>query len=200
MFSDPSMLGTSGYSRSPLDFYPTPKTCVDAFLKTQGDELAPYLIWEPASGDGAISNYLDPYCRGVVTSDITAYPGFDPDALLDFYKVKDLQEVEDATGSLPDAIVTNPPYGRDAEQFARHGLDLLEPVQGYMAFLCRNEWDAAGRRDDLFNHPAFAAKVTMQHRPRWIPGSTTSPRHYYAWYVWDWAKPAGIRPEVFYVR
>ncbi|UTC29916.1 DNA methylase [Bajunvirus bajun] len=109
-------------------------------------------------------------------------------------------------GELPSAIITNPPYGKDAEAITRHALHLMQPQAGLVAVLCRHEWDCAKSRSDLFDHPAFAMKITLRHRPRWIADSSGSPRFPYAWFVWDWAKvdPATgisvIAPELRYAR
>lgn len=102
----------------------------------------------------------------------------------------------------PDVIMSNPPYGKNAERAARHALALMEAQCGDVIFLCRHEWDAAKSRADLFDHPAFAAKITMRHRPRWIADSTGAPRHNYSWFLWSWAKAKKApyaRPEIFYV-
>lgn len=114
-----------------------------------------------------------------------------------------MQEVADLLGFRPDAIITNPPYdekeqGVDAEMSVRHALTLMEPERGVVAMLLRHEWDCAKKRADLFDHPAFAFKVTLRFRPRWIEDSTGAPRHSYAWFVWDFTKPAAARPELIY--
>lgn len=188
--SDPSMLGQTKYPRHPLDFYPTPERAVTAFARhplIQQNLLQGRTIWEPACGDGAIVKALAPHVEKVVASDIRAYPGFDPDFLQDFLAIGDLAEVFD--GDLrrpwPDTIITNPPYGDEAELFARHALELLRPYGGSLALLCRHEWDAAKGRADIFDDESFAAKVTLRFRPRWIADSKGAPRFSYAWYCWD---------------
>lgn len=102
--------------------------------------------------------------------------------------------VEELFGFRPDAIITNPPYddkdsGVTAEKSLRHALRLMEAEKGMVAMLLRHEFDCGKKRRDLFeDHPAFMAKITLRFRPRWIEGTTGSPRHNYAWYVWDWVK------------
>lgn len=216
---DPSMLGSSGYARTPLDFYPTPRSAFNGLTEVIGDDLIQYFAWEPFAGNGAVADPLRPYVREVLTTDIHAYEGFDVDALRDFFALEsadldalgalralpeflvDDQGVKQPVSPLPkrpDAIITNPPYGKDAERAARHALKLMEPEQGLVAFLCRHEWDAARSRGDLFDHPAFAMKITLRHRPRWIADSKGAPRFPYAWFVWNFQKPAGASPELFY--
>ena len=84
------------------------------------------------------------------------------------------------------SIVTNPPYTL-AEEFIVHAIALTERVGGMVAMLMRNEYDCAASRRDLFEHEAFAGKLILTKRPRWRDGEhIASPRHNFAWYVWDW--------------
>ncbi len=74
-----------------------------------------------------------------------------------------------------------------AELFLRHAIALMEPVQGKVLMYLRHEFDCASGRLDLFQtHPAYAGKVVVTERPRWIEGSTGSPRHNYSWFCFDW--------------
>ena len=50
----------------------------------------------------------------------------------------------------------------------------------------RHEWECAANRDGLLDEEPFAGMLTLTCRPRWIAGSTGSPRHNYAWFIWDW--------------
>lgn len=193
------MLGGTHYPRAKLDHYPTPKRATEALLEVLGDDFEAYQGWEPCCGDGAISKVVGPRFRNFVSTDIVAYPGFDPDGLLDFFAT-DLDDVATLpTNFTPDCIVTNPPYGKDAEKVARHALKLMEQEKGMVILLCRHEWDCARSRSDLFDHPAFTAKITMRFRPRWIEDSTGAPRFPFAWFVWSWSRPASAKPELFYV-
>lgn len=218
---DPSVVGTSGYVRNALDFYPTPRPAFDSLLEVYADDFPAYLGWEPFCGNGAISTPLGEHTRGMLSTDIRAYEGFDADALVDFFSIRRdddadrpgddvdgaqqglfMGDIEAIKGFRPDLIVTNPPYGKLAEQAARHALHLMEPETGIVMFLCRHEWDAAAGRRDLFDHPAFACKLTLRRRPRWIEGTTGAPRFPYAWFVWDWTKALTAphtRPELRYV-
>lgn len=196
---DPSMLGTSGYERKALDFYPTPDSAIDSLLGVIEDDLPSLKVWEPCCGDGAISKRMGD-AISILSTDIVQYPGFEYDERVDFMRVVDVADLADIKGFIPDAIITNPPYGDEAAEFARHAIRLMESQKGIVMFLCRHEWDCAQGRDDLFNHPAFAMKITLQHRPRWIAGSKGAPRHNYAWFIWNWQKPALAAPELRYVR
>ena len=180
---DAAMLGDSGYARIEADHYVTPQENVDCLV--QHVKLHDN-VWECAAGKGDISERLTEFGHKVWSSDIIDY-GFD-----DTFKIADfLQQTK-----LPDpsirAIVTNPPYLDDLpEEFIRHALKLMQPVKGQVAMFLRNEYDCSKGRMDLFGLPPFHKKIIVTKRPRWITGSTGSPRHNYAWYVWDWRHIAG---------
>jgi len=171
------MLGPSGYARNEADYYPT----IDAGW------IVPVLlrfadpadgIWESACGEGHISKVLEASGHRVHSSDLRDR-GFGSGGV-DFL----------ASTGLPAgcrSIITNPPYvGNMIERFVRHSLELTRPVDGMCAFLVRNEYDSAKTRQWMFRTPAFSRKIILTKRPKWIEGSSASPRHTYAWLVWDW--------------
>jgi hypothetical protein len=43
-------------------------------------------------------------------------------------------------------------------------------------------------------------KLIVTKRPRWIKGSKGSPRHTYAWYVWDFRRPTEQSPKILYLH
>jgi len=197
---DPSMLAQFQYERVALDHYPTPARCTEALLTALGDDFAGYHGWEPACGNGAISNVVKDHFQSFISTDIALYDGFQPDGFLDFLdcSIDDVAAFS-PDGIRPDFILTNPPYGKNAEAFTRKALELVEPEQGVVVMLCRHEWDTAKGRSDLFDHPAFRYKITMRFRPRWIEGTSGAPRFNYSWYYWDWSKPMALKPELIYV-
>jgi predicted RNA methylase len=203
---DPSMLGQTHYPRRPLDFYPTPTKCTRSFLSMWEQAVGTvHSVWEPACGNGAISKVLADEGLNVFSSDIAAYEGFEPDCLADFLVVQNLKEIQAMAGFVPSAIITNPPYGDEAEQFVRHALKLTEPDRGVVAVLCRHEWSCAkGRRDIFKDHPAYAGKITLLYRPRWIeptPGvKASSPRFSYSWFCWDWSRDQSALPADLYAE
>ena len=172
---DKAMLGASKYSRFEHDFYETESWCVEALLRNTSFSKH---VWEPACGRGAITRVLEAFGHDVYETDIHDH-GHDADRRVDFLTVP---SSEDGPQKGRD-IVTNPPYGRDAERFIRHALTFGTRV----AMLMRHEYDCAASRVDLFNCAPFAMKIVLTKRPRWIEGSKGSPRHNYAWYVWDWS-------------
>lgn len=168
-------MGALGYQRIAEDFYPTPSWCSRALLK---NFVPKSVVWEPACGAGDISSALQ--LHGLTTYSTDLVDRGYGDAHFDFLACDKLP--------LPDirSIITNPPYSGDLpQQFIEHSLKLMEPVKGSVAMLLRNEYDSASGRVDLFRHPAFALKLVLTKRPKWIEGSTGSPRHNYAFFCWD---------------
>lgn len=180
---DAAMLGDSGYERIEADHYCTPQENVDCLVQHVNIHQN---VWECAAGKGDISERLTEFGHKVWSSDIIDYGFDDTFHLADF-----LQQTK-----LPDpsirAIVSNPPYADDLpEEFIRHALRLMQPVKGQVAMFLRNEYDCGKGRMDLFGLPPFHKKIIVTKRPRWIAGSTGSPRHNYSWFVWDWRHKAG---------
>ena len=113
------------------DFYPTPPEATRALAIV---EPFPNEIWEPACGEGAISEVLKSYGFHVISTDIErrGYGG-----QLDFLAA-DIAPCK--------AIVTNPPFSL-AEPFIRkaHALGIE-----YMALLLKSNYFHAGKRRQLF--------------------------------------------------
>lgn len=169
------MFGESGYERAALDAYWTPEWCTSVLLdsvKFRGR------VWEPASGQGHICRVLSGRSYDVFATDIADH-GYH-DRLHDFLS-RDTFVIPDGI----ESIVTNPPYEK-AEKFIRTSLLLMRESRGQVAMLLRNEYDCARTRVDLFDAPPFVMKLVLTKRPRWSADEKASPRHNFAWYVWDW--------------
>ena len=60
------------------------------------------------------------------------------------------------------------------------------------------DFDSAITRQDVFRFcPAFAGKLVLLNRIRWIPGSTGSPTTNHCWFCWD--KTNEDAPTIRYV-
>ena len=180
---DSAMIGGSGYDRIEADHYNTPHENLNCLLQHVNIHEK---VWECAVGKGNLAEQLHDFGHTVWSSDIIDY-GFDERFTLSNF----LEQT-----ALPDpsikAIVTNPPYFEDMpEQFIRHALRLMKPVNGQVAMFLRNEYDCSKGRMDLFGMAPFHKKIIVTKRPRWVEGSKGSPRHNYAWFVWDWRHKAG---------
>ncbi|SFJ49440.1 hypothetical protein SAMN03159338_1559 [Sphingomonas sp. NFR04] len=189
---DGAMLGQVVYERREGDFYPTPPENVDCLAHFV--DLSKRVIWEPACGEGHISKRLLKVTTASVYSTDLHDRGYGRGGI-DFLRA-------DVTPRGVNMIITNPPFADLAEAFVRKALELMRPRGGSVAMFLRNEWDMSSEdRPDLFEgHPAYAMKVCVTKRPRFIEGSKGSPRHSYAWFVWDWAKPAGTLAPIRYIH
>ncbi|HNC23760.1 MAG TPA: hypothetical protein PLU52_06100 [Opitutaceae bacterium] len=180
---DPAMVGRPKNARRDHDLYETPAWVTEAVL--------PWLygrkVWEPACGRGAMAKVISAAGIDVAVSDLHDH-GYGRDGV-NFLTYRE----EDAPDRM---IVTNPPYSL-ADAFVRKAILLAGIHKQRVAMLLRHEWSCASSRVDLFDWP-FAAKVVLTDRPVWFPGTKERPRHSYAWYVWDWARPSSSRPEIFH--
>jgi len=184
--ADPAMLGVSKYQRREGDFYATPEWVTEVLCR----HIKFDAVWEPACGEGHMSRVLERNGAFVWSTDLfdRGYGQVRDASFLD----TTLPRPDDTSMNLD--IVTNPPYSL-ADKFVEHALELARPRGRRVAMLMRNEWDAAAGRTYLFGSDAgFSMKIVLTKRPRWIEGSTGSPRHNYAWYVWDFSgwQPAPI--------
>ena len=153
--------------RRELDFYPTPPEVTHALMRfLEGETLG--TIWEPACGDGAMSDVLKQYCPDVRSSDIreTGYGEGGVDFLDALWKA--------------DAIITNPPFNK-SQAFIEHALTLAPIV----AMLVKSQYWHAKKRCGLFlkHPPAFVLPLTW--RPDFMNGSRGgAPTMEVQWTVW----------------
>jgi hypothetical protein len=175
--SDRAMVA-SGFERVEGDRYWTEPWVTKALL---GRVRFRGLIWEPACGRGDMADVLVEHGYKVMASDIAGSDlGCMSAARTDFLEVT-------SPGDGLFSIVTNPPYTL-AESFILHALELTERASGMVAMLLRNEYDCAASRRWLFEMESFSKKLVLTKRPRWADGlgqHSSSPRHNFAWFVWD---------------
>jgi hypothetical protein len=152
----------SGYERIERDCYETPEWATSALLPYLGNIKS---VWEPAAGSGKMARVLEAAGLRVLSTDISAGQDF----LL--------------AGEQPvDAIVT--PYIA-ATRFIEHALRLTSGG-GKVAMLLRTDFDHAKTRWHLFaDCAAFARKIVLTKRIRWIENSTGQQSFNHAWYIWD---------------
>ena len=151
-------------NRQDMDFYPTPKDVTIALMEFL--ELPRCTIWEPACGDGAISEIIIRYGHKVISSDIRNSGYGRP--LVDFLK-------EDPISC--DAIITNPPFNL-AAKFILKSLKIAPTV----AMVLKSQYWHAAKRQTLFNRhpPAFVMPLTW--RPDFLGGG--APTMDVVWTVW----------------
>ncbi|MFH5927058.1 hypothetical protein [Roseomonas xinghualingensis] len=153
------------------DFYRTPDSATRALLAV---ESLPASIWEPACGDGAISEVLAGAGHRVISTDLVDR-GYG-DARRDFLMERRLAA---------PCIVTNPPF-KLADEFALHGLDLGVEV---MALFMRLAWlEGAARRSKLWAvHPPARVWVFSRRQTLWRGDQEAQDRGgaiAFAWFVW----------------
>jgi hypothetical protein len=181
---DSAMVGAAKYERVENDFYPTEEACTETlyeFLIENRFIEAAAPVYEPACGDGAISKVFEKHGHVVHSSDL--FPQYDGATVKNF--LTDDFMIDRETFITP-LVVTNPPYAMPwINQFMERMNDIAHNDGALCAMLMRNEVDCASTRRKYFEKsPFYLGKLVLTWRPRWIPGSTGSPRHNYAWYIW----------------
>lgn len=186
--ADPAMLGASRHQRRHGDFYATPEWVTEVLCRhVRFDQ-----VWEPACGEGHMARVLERHGAYVWPTDLHDR-GFGHDEV-DFLQTR--RPRPDDTDMNLD-IVTNPPFSL-ADLFVSYALNLAEPAGRKVAMLMRNEWDCASGRSHLFGPRShFRLKIVLTRRPRWIEGTTGSPRHSYSWYIWDFGSFSDY-PRIIY--
>lgn len=158
------------------DFYATPPEAVYALLSIEHKWLPNGTIWEPACGDGAISEVLKGAGRNVISSDIVdrGYPEATVMSIFD----------ADARHNFP-AIVTNPPF-----KLAREFVDAALDRAPYVAMLLRLAFLEGAARKPWFTSTPLARvhvasrRLPMMHRHGWT-GPKAGSAVCHAWFVWD---------------
>lgn len=152
------------------DFFPTPAWATHALIEKErfrGD------IWEPACGNGAMSEVLATTGNTIISSDL--YNRGYGDAGVDFLTAR--RKVAN--------IVTNPPYN-SAEGFVEAG---LAKAKHKFALLLRLAFlEGANRQRTIFTDRApsrvwvFSERITFYPAGAVQKGTGTTA---YAWFVWD---------------
>ncbi|NOG73681.1 hypothetical protein [Roseicella sp. DB1501] len=152
------------------DFYPTPAWATHALMES---EKFAGEIWEPACGDGAMSNVLAEASNPVVSSDL--YDRGFGEVGHDFL----------TTERRHDNIITNPPYNA-AEGFVASG---LRCAGHKFALLLRLAFLEGANRANTIFHKAppsrvwvFSERITFYMKGAQVAGSGTTA---YAWFVWN---------------
>jgi hypothetical protein len=177
----------SNYARKENDLYQTEPWATEALLRNF--PVKGLSVWEPAAGNHLMADVLAEFGAKVMTSDIVVYDRHHSVPPFDFLR----SECTFADG-FPDALITNPPYGkgnRDAVKFAELA---LERCSGIVALLLTAKFDFGKTRRHLFrDNPRFRAKIALVDRLSWtLDGETGTEDH--AWFIWrperDQVRPA----------
>lgn len=166
-----SGVATDPENRDPDDWYVTPPHATESLLRV---ERFYGHIWEPACGDGAMSEVLKTTGLAVISTDIVDR-GYGT-APVDFLAF---------TESKAPNIVTNPPY-KLATEFAWRAVELAKLK---VALLVRLQFLESQERRKLFEYypPArvwvFSKRLTMWRRG--IATSKSGGTNAFCWVVWD---------------
>ena len=165
-------VATDPANREKDDFYPTPPYATQALIERE-QFAGP--IWEPACGDGAISDVLKRAGHHVQSTDLVDRGYGTPriDFLMEF-------------ATQAPNIITNPPY-KMAADFAYKANEL---ATAKVAFLCKLSWlESIERRKLFMTHPlkrvlVFSERLSMQ-RGRQATDEDATGMIAFAWYIWD---------------
>lgn len=155
------------------DFYRSPPRVTNALLAVEKIGLA---VWDPACGDGAISNVLLSSGRSVISTDLIDR-GFGTSGR-DFLMEQEL---------LAPSVVTNPPF-KLADEFALHALSLGAQQ---VAIFQRTAWlEGTKRYGRLWReHPPIRVWVFSSRVPLWRGDDPnqkdTGGVMSLAWFVWE---------------
>jgi hypothetical protein len=163
----------SGYDRIPADLYQTPAWVTEALCNVI--DVRDKVVWEPACGEGQMSDALK-RCGAIVKStDLHDYGYTSQEGTVDFLS---------GAGVPNDIIITNPPYGprgTTAVNFIKRGLSAMGHS---LALLLPVDFDSAHSRRHLFGDNDFlTVKIVLTRRIMWFDG-TSSPSANHAWFVW----------------
>lgn len=183
----------SNYARAENDLYQTEPWATEALLRNF--PVTGKSVWEPAAGNHLMADVLAERGARIRTTDIVTYDR-KHDGIYDFL-------LGDNFGApsicdFPDAIITNPPYGksnRDAVRFAERA---LRHCDGTVALLLTAKFDFGKTRRHLFaDNPRFLAKINLIDRIQWFPGDSSGTEDH-AWYVWGPTPLIRTKPVIFY--
>ena len=161
-----------GKKRAEADFYPTPESTTKALLDREKFEG---LIWECASGDGAMAKAILKYTQNTVCStDIRK--GVYGKGEVDFLK----------SNGTAENIITNPPY-RYAKEFV---LKAKKQASQKIAMLLKLVFLEGIGRYEMFKDKEFPLKkvyVFCKRQKIYANGiiGKNSGLIAYAWFVWD---------------
>ena len=156
-------------ARRALDFYPTPPEVTHALMRFLNLKDI-HLAWEPACGDGSMSDVIKEYVPEVYSSDIENR-GYGDEGI-DFL----------TCGYHCDAIITNPPFNL-SEEFIKHALAHSDTV----CMLLKSQYWHAKKRTKLFKDHPPAYVLPLNWRPDFLykeqckSGAPTMEVH---WTVW----------------
>lgn len=181
-----AQLGASNHSdgeRETNDFYATDPETLEIFLdvlERDGIELHE-CIWEPACGEGNLSEVLKKHGHIVISTDLIDR-GYDC-----MYETKDFLQYNNDGIKLKDDILTNPPY-KYAKEFVEKGLELVDDGY-YVVMLLKIQFLEGKDRRKLFDKfPPKYVYVNSARQTCYINNDMSkkmSSASCYCWFIWE---------------
>lgn len=157
-----------------LDHFPTPPWAARALCE-HVIKVRDLNVWEPACGNGDMTEPLGEYAKTVFASDVHDY-GWGH-CVHDF-----LMPFKPLLAESIDWVITNPPF-RLGEQFVRRALEVSN-----VAMLVRSVFiESVGRYENLFSKTPPAVMAQFVERVPMVKGrldKTASTATSYCWLVW----------------
>jgi hypothetical protein len=155
------------------DHYPTPPAVIERLLEREDFDGT---IWEPACGEGNISNVLINNGFKVYSSDIIDYK---------FGRIHDFLNPPNVVDyPIVDNIITNPPFNQALEFVKMSKKYSREKV----AFLLKTQFLEGVERYEMFQDRDFPLKKIYQFTRRLsfsTSNTTTGGMIAFAWYIWE---------------
>ncbi|MDD3041294.1 hypothetical protein [Bacteroides sp.] len=168
--------GNSDYGRVGSDFYPTPPEATQALIDFLGIPKG-RVIWEPACGEGHMSEVLVRNGYTVISTDLNECCG--------------TSGIDFTTADLTpcDWIITNPPFNL-AEQFIRKAWSFEKPF----ALLLKSQYWHSKKRYPLFREctPSFILPLTWRPDFMFKTRGSGSPLMDVMWCVWNESSSDGV--------
>ena len=155
-------------SRDGPDHWATPDCLTAALVTHILPDLPPAPVWEPAAGSGVLVRAIAAAGYRVVAGDLATGHDF-----------------LSATPPLHcGSLITNPPFYQ-LDRFLDRAVSLLAASDNHLlAAVLLLRWDALTARVRVPVLRQAHCIYVCPWRPRWIVGSTTSPRWSFCWAVW----------------
>lgn len=155
----------------PNDYYATEPRAVELLLE---QEQFNHIIWEPACGEGHISEVLRLHGYEVISTDLVDR-GYGEGGV-------DFLTAQAKDGEID--IITNPPY-TFAKEFVEKALDLIAPGRKVAMFLKLTFLEGQGRRELFHKNPPQTVYVSSARLQCGKNGDFSGTSMVaYAWFVW----------------
>ena len=177
--------GASNHSegeRQQEDYYATDPKALELLLELE--TFSPY-VWEPACGEGHLSEVLKSHGYKVKSSDVINR-GYPDTETLDFLKVNK----QDIKQDFSRDIITNPPY-RYAKEFVEHALNISMDNTKVAMFLKLTFLESKARKKLFEKYPPKIIYVSSSRLQcakngdfeKYGKGVGTAVA--YAWFIWE---------------